>query len=613
MNLCYVYNEQITYSYFDALEEIFEEVAVADISKKNTIEEKFSAYIVDIASYEKEILNRYRAFFKNKANPLVFLLASNGGGNGVVYQLAYMIKAESIFSKMYEPKKLALSVTNAVAERAFENKVSYLGRLVEEKSKYLIVHKNKLSYANKALMDEFSCDSLEDVEHKVCSKFDIEALLSTNDETFVSGEFFSKSKFDIVKSVAKENEHVLFVERFEYNKLACRPKNELTTRVAFVEFLKERLHNTLIENGDEYCIVSIKIDNFKKIGNVIGKAELELFLQDFVHKSEELLWEFFLFCEYYHDFFVAVYKNRPYDSVVSQAEHFYTQIDSFFKEFNFKVDIVLHVAKIGTMGFDRTLLLLDSIRAGKISKKDIATSQIKYIGKYKEDMSDKEIIALLLDDSFINDADLKLVNVYKGMVIDSPTKILKKENDAVYVVVSQMQGAAMSVAKETVIRSDIIKKDIKAQVVYVDRKRKIAKLENFKVVDPDPMYKDGGRVDFAKKNVAIVSLKGMKLSATIVDISVNSITLSINKIRSLESYVSKEVEITFSLPTKRLKEGEVSIVEKATVSYIDCKGEGGMCRILCEFLPGSKNKKIINEYIHLRKIEILTELKKLNY
>ena len=287
-------------------------------------------------------------------------------------------------------------------------------------------------------------------------------------------------------------------------------------------------------------------------------------------------------------------------------------MEEFLSSFNFKVDIAVHVMELDGLELGVILSILDSIRTNKISKKEIRDKKIKYIGRYREDMSDKEIIALLLDDSFINDVDLKLVNVYKGMVIDSPTKILKKERNAIYVIVKQIQGAVISLEKETILRSDAFAKDIKARVAFVDRKRKIAKLENFKVVDDNTLYKDNCRVDFAKKNMAILSLVGTKLSAEIIDISARSISVKLNKIKMIDRMINKDVEITFSIPTKRTREGEIKITEHAKVSSIDCK-EKEYCRMVCEFDPGSKNKNIILEYVHNRQAEIVEELKKLNY
>ncbi len=615
MDLCYLYNKHIFYNDYEALFDSFRYVEAIDIATDNRkIDENFPVYIVDVGEIDKTVAEKIRAFFYEKNNPLIFFIWANSGNSAIFYQLAYILQVESIIPHKQESRKVVSTIESSLKDYESDRRSIYLGRFIDKTGMFMLFENKRLSYASNTLTEEFSCSSLNDVERKVCSKLDLDSLLLDDGENFTSGNLFEKSKFDIAKSFALEGKHIVFIDRYEPKRLNCKSQEDLTSRLTYINFLQEHLDTDTADRGDDnFTVLSIKIANFKKIGNVVGKMELESFIREFIYKSKELLDEFLLFSEYYYDFFVVTYKNRQFDEIVSKAERFYEEIDTFLEKFNFKVDIILHVVEIGTMEFSKALSLLDSVRVGKISKKDIKHNKIKYIGRYKEDMSDKEIVALLLDDSFVNDVDLKLVNIYKGMVLDSPTKILKRENDSIYVVVTQIQGAAMSLLKKTVIRSDVIKKDIQAQVTYIDSKRKLAKLENFKVIEPDPVYKQGERVDFAKKNVAIMSLTGSKLSATIIDISATSIALSVSKVRSIENFVSKEVELTFSLPTKRVKDGEITIVENCTIAYIDCKEGSNQCRIVCEFASRYKNKNIIMEYIHLRQMEILEELKNLNY
>jgi hypothetical protein len=198
------------------------------------------------------------------------------------------------------------------------------------------------------------------------------------------------------------------------------------------------------------------------------------------------------------------------------------------------------------------------------------------------------------------------------MVIDSKTKIIKKEDFAIYVAVSTIQGAVMSMEKKTVIKSDFLNKYIKANVAYIDKKRKLAKLENFKVIEEDNSFKDRDRVNFAKKNMAILSFIGTKISAEIIDISPKSISFYLNKIKMLDKIMNKPIEISFKIPTNRTRDKEMIINETVTVSFIDCLNQE-LCKIVCDFDEASKNKNIIKEYVIARQTEILNELKKINY
>ncbi len=609
MNLCYLYNKKITYPHVKELLSQFEGSETIDLSTHKCTKE-YGIYVLDTSELDKENANNIRTLFKSRPNALIYMISPKSA-SASFYQLAYLLKAKSIISSKQDVKKIASMMKSAFLAQLDENKSLYVGRFIADAACYMIFKKQELHYVSDTLLKNFECNSLEEVKEKVCSRLDLQKLLSHDSQNFQSGQIFGdETKLDIVKSIYRNDEYLLTVDRFDFDQLHCNAESDLATRLKFIDFLKERL----VEENEKhkYSILTIKIANFKKIGNLIGKSEQENFVHEFLAKAKDLLQKYLIFSEYYHDFFVALYKEIPFTELEEKAQRFYSDMEEFLSTFNFKVDIALHVMELDGLELGVVLSILDSIRTNKISKKEIRDKKIKYIGRYRENMSDKEIIALLLDDSFINDVDLKLVNVYKGMVIDSPTKILKKERNAIYVIVKQIQGAVMSLEKETVLRSDAFAKDIKARVAFVDRKRKIAKLENFKVIDDDTLYKDNCRVDFAKKNMAILSLVGTKLSAEIIDISARSISVKLNKIKMIDRMINKDVEITFSIPTKRTREGEIKITEHAKVSSIDCK-EKEYCRMVCEFDPGSKNKNIILEYVHNRQAEIVEELKKLNY
>ncbi len=607
MNLCYLYSDQITYPYVKELLEAFDESETLDITSQKCTKE-YDVYIVDLGEVAKETTTAVRNIFKEKNSALIYMISSGTTG-AAFYQLVYLLKVRSVITQKQDVKKVIGLVKSAYATHIVESKSMYVGRFISEAFCYMIFKNKKLYYASDTLMENFECTTLKEVEQKICSKLDLEKLLCEEGVAVDARAIFDDTKLDIVKSIRKNNEHLVMIDRYDFDQIQCNASDDLATRLKFIDFLKDRLMET---SGEKYSLITIKINNFKKIGNLIGKSDLEMFISRFIQKSKEILKKYLIFSEYNQDFFVATFKDIPFEDLEEKAQQFYTDMQEFANEFKFKIDVSLYVIELDHMELGMILSILDSIRANRISKKEIKNTRVKYIGKYDENMSDKEMIELLLDSSFINDTDLKLVNVYKGMLIDSPTKILKKDRNAIYVVFNQIQGAVMSIEKKTILRSDAFEKDILASVAFVDRKRKIAKLDTFKVIENSVLYRDHFRVDFAKKSMAVVSLVGTKVSAQILDISDKSISLQLNKAKMLEKLINKNVEITFTIPTHRTRDGEVKIVEQAKVSYVECANKDA-CRVVCEFDPNSKNRNIIAEYVHTRQAEIIEELKKMAY
>ena len=607
MNLCYLYFENITYTSVKEFAKNFEEVEYVDIATAKSVGD-FNAYVVDIAEFDQEKTKKLHTLLKSKEEKLIYLF-SYGATNRFFYQFAYILHVDAILSVKQSVEKNIQTITTAYTNEIQRKKYAYIGKFASEKLLYMVFKSQNLLFASETLMSAFRCRSLEDVKTNVCQKLPLEKLLAHSSTTAVCEQFFDEENIECVKSFYNNGEYLVFIERYNYKELFKTNAKELTTRLYFVDYLKETLEHGF---GGEYAIMTVKIANFKKIGNLIGKTDLESFSAKFIYKTKEILAEYEIFSEYSQDFFVLMYNNQSFEALEQKAQEFYAQMQSFIEEYNFKIDLAIYVIEVGSLDYLATLTLLDSIKNGKISKKDIKDKKVKYIGRYSDDMSDREIISLLFDDSYINDVELTLVNVYKGMVIDSATKIIKKEQNAIYVTLSHIQGAVMNLEKRTIIKSSIIDKDIRAKVAFIDTKRKIAKLENFKVVENDSLYKDKDRVNFAKKNIAILSLTGTRVFAEILDISSKAISLKLNKMKMLEKYMNKTVEITFSIPTTRTREREIKITEEVNISYIDCTAED-TCKIIAIFDETSKNRNIIKEYVKTRQSEILKELQKLNY
>jgi GGDEF domain-containing protein len=607
MNLCYLFHKTINYPHTKQLFEVFGETLKLDIASQQECQKEYGVYIVDVKGLDKSKSTIIKKLLQDKTTSLIYFIL-NDSANALFYQLAYMLKVKSIITHKQEIDKVTQLIKTTYINNIYENKSLYVGRFVADTMCYMIFKNKKLVYASDMLLQDFQCNTLKEVETKVCSLLNLEFLFHNNDNVVDARQIFDETKLDIVKSVYKNGEYLVTIDRYDTDIMNCKSYGGLATRLTFIDILKERISK---KEKNSYSLMSIKITNFKKIRNIAGKSELESFLQLFVKESKKFFSNYVVFSEYQQDFFVVLFKNLSLDLLEELAHQYYDAMQLFSKQFNFKIDLSLYVMALEVDNLGSVLNFLDDLRKENVSKKDTRDFKLRYIGKFKENMSDKEIIALLFESSYVNDLDLQLVNTYKGMIIDSPTKIIKKDTNAVYVIVKQIQGAVMSITKETIIHSETLHKDIKASVAFIDRLKKVAKLENFKVLSEE-LPKENIRVDFAKKNNAILSLTGMKISAEILDISVKSLSLQVKKIKMIEKLINTSIEITFTIPTKRTREGEIKIIDTINVSYVDCK-DATTCKIVCEFRPSSKYKNIIMEYVHKRQIEIIEELKKMKY
>ena len=233
---------------------------------------------------------------------------------------------------------------------------------------------------------------------------------------------------------------------------------------------------------------------------------------------------------------------------------------------------------------------------------------LEYISDVQESMSEDEIISFLLDSAFVNNADFKLLNVYKGIFINTKSAMLKKDNNAIYVKVEQIQGHVMSLEKKTIIQSSLFIRDIQATVRYINVEEKIAILENFKILDLNVNLRKHGRVNPVRKTVVALSLVGSKVKGEIVDISANSISLKVQQAKALRNILNKEIGLDFYLPSSLTQSGQFKLDERATVIYMSDRAKGYI-KIVCLFDENAKNEDFLIDYVYLRQRAIIKDMK----
>jgi len=186
--------------------------------------------------------------------------------------------------------------------------------------------------------------------------------------------------------------------------------------------------------------------------------------------------------------------------------------------------------------------------------------------------------------------------------------MLKKENDAIYVKVEQIQGSVMGLEKKTIIQSSAFIRDIQATVRYVNVQEKIAILENFKILDLNINLRKHGRVNPERKTAVALSLVGSKIKGEIVDISANSISLKVKQAKALNGTLNKDIGLDFYLPSSLTQSGQFKLDETAAVIYA-ADIDKGYTKIVCIFNKNTKNEDFLMDYVYSRQRGIIRDMK----
>ena len=261
MNLCYLYKEQTHYPYKNELLKEFDDINIIDLSVKKP-KKSYNIYIVDIHEFNKELSSEIKSLLKDKSSSLIYFIQNKS--NISFYQLAFLLKVKSIITIKQDVSKIVSNIKNNYLAFIHDNKSLYVGSFITDSLCYMIFKNKSLYYVSDTLMKNFELSSKEEVEEKICSKLDLVTLLSHRDITIESRSIFDESMIDIVKSIYKNGEYLIVIDRINNTKINNSNiySKELTTRLKFIDFLKN-----IIQNGssEHYSLITINITNFKNV------------------------------------------------------------------------------------------------------------------------------------------------------------------------------------------------------------------------------------------------------------------------------------------------------------------------------------------------------------
>lgn len=610
MNICYLYSE-ITHSiHKDPILKSFENSQSIDILTVDYLND-YDVYIIEIEKVNKHISLKLKKLFEMKLHSLIYFTISQHHSIPL-FQLAFFLNAKSIITLNQDTQKVIKKIKNDFVIFNKEHNCCLLGQNLINHHSYMLYTDKNLSYASDQLLREFECEDLAELKEKVCSKLNMEELLSEDEsiKKIVSSKLHDEITY-FIKSITHENENFISLEsQLDYDPEPMQ-QNYISTRIAFVELLKDKLIEKMISDK-QISIITININNLKKIGEKLSKVELENFRKDALFEIEVILDKKLILSHYDNDLYVALFENISFNNLQDKAKNFHLQISNFINKQIIKPNLSLYAVDVNTTDLNYILKILDNIANKNLNKEQVSDENIQYINNLQEEMSDKEAIDFLLDSVFVNNSELKLLNLHKGMCINTGATILKKDEDEIYITYEQLQGAMMSRENKTVLQSPIFKKDIVAHVKYINLKEKIAILHKFKILENGMNVRQHGRVNSVKTIPIAISLTGSALKGVIIDISANSIAIKAKNAKSLNNILNQAVGLTFYLPAENDKYTTSKLDEKANVVHI-VPMEDQYIKLICIFDYNVNNENRILEYVYSRQRNIIKDMREMIY
>lgn len=579
-----------------------------DISGLKKIE-TYDVYFVEIDKIEKQILLHIKQLLSSKTQSLIYFFI-NDSHSLMLFQLSSLLNVKTIITPKSDISKVITNIKKDIALKKAVHLEHIVADTMMHDHCFMIFGANRLKFASQKLYDDFSCKDLDDVTLKVCTQFNVEDFLNNTISEEENVLFPSNSKtYNIDSGHSTVNDDIfIYLEKIpETSSNNSLDVDFIKNRIYFIEVLKEKILEKSIADS-KLGIITIQVENILKLRDDWNAYGIEEAIHDLLLEVDTAMNSHTLLAQYDNGLYLTLFEGLDFEAIKSKASTIQNHILTYTKTQKIKPIVGLYAFDINDLELNRILEIISDLSRDEVTHKDIKTQKLHKIINVNEDMDDAEIIDILLQAVFTNKSPIKLINIYKGLCINTSSAILRKSSEIIDVTFQQLQGTVMNFEKSTVIQSSSFSKDIIADVVYIDMKKKLARLNNFRFSQGSANSRKYSRVTCSQRTpITILHDKGT-LNGSILDISMNSIAIKTRVYDNVESLELSVVTLNFTLPINNAPDGFIKLSLEAEVKFIMCDND--YCKVIVNLYENQASESILMEYVYTRQKEIIVELKK---
>ncbi len=355
-------------------------------------------------------------------------------------------------------------------------------------------------------------------------------------------------------------------------------------------------------------ITTIQIENMANLRKDWSEYDIEIAIRDLLLEIEIGIKAHTLLAQYDNGLYITLFEGLDFEAIKEQANVIQTHIKNYTSKQKIKPIIGLYTFEINNLELNDILKTISKISTETITQQDIETKKLHRTISIDENLDDERAIDIFLQTTFTNKVPIKLLNIYKGLCINTSSTIIKKTDQEIYVTYVQLQGTVMHFEKSTVIQSSGFSKDIIADVTYIDFKKRFARLKNFRFVQGSANARKYSRVTCSQRTPITISHGGGTLSGEILDISMNSIAIKTRLYKRIDSLKVSKITLNFTLPISSAEDGYMKLKLTAEVIFTTCDDE--FCKVVVNLDEDQASESILMEYVYSRQKEVIVELKK---
>lgn len=615
LSITHFYFDEMKLTLFDRAKKEHSHFQSYDLAQASQAIPTAEICFIELGESTKDKLKLMLSIF-TKQKPIIAYIFADDVTNSLLLKFALHFDITDVLPlKNDESVFLAIFSKNA---NKLDSKLDTFQKIELEKKiehffPFLVFKDARLTYANAKAKKLYETNDLAELQLKINQDEEFhEALKEEGDaQGSILIETASEEKENylcVIKSFPQSREKIVTLINYEPEN---EPKNSSTimNRFDFVDKLKDRLAQQSVTQAP-ISLIFINISNLDKLSKTFTNTTLYEAFKHLMLKLFKLKEEGQDLIQWSPNLYIIMGEKETFEHACNQTRHIQQELIS--STINEKITPIILSSALQVKMNDLNGVI-DYIE--KINTKTLLPQDIKEIQYYELEYLDNVIeedeqIAYLMRNCVNNKIPIKLLNIYKGLCINTNSSILKIAQDSYQLSCENLQGYAMQLEGETVLQAPNFPKDIKAEISFVDIKRSLVIIKNPKFMPTSANNRQHTRVQTNMRTPVLIKYAHRSSAqGEIIDISVNSIAMKVTKSFREEEMLNQNVRLNFSLPHEEGENGYVIMDIEAKVTYIGHENDTSKIVVHLENLPKPYDDYLLR-YMYNRQKELITEIKR---
>lgn len=478
---------------------------------------------------------------------------------------------------------------------------------------FLIFKEGSLVYANTKVKRLFGETCVHTIEKCLYEDNVISKLLSSDEDAqtniVIETEENEKELYVcLLNNFPSSNEKMLsfLPHSIDPDHNSC---STILNRFDFVDKLKDKLAQQSISQKP-ISLIFLNISNLDKLNTSFTNITLYESLKRLLSKVFQLKEDAQDIAQWSPNLYILLCENCNFEESCEQTRFLHQELVHFSLEEKVSPIIISSTLSSEKHSLNDLLTYIEKINTQNLLSSDIEKLHYHEIG-YLENIADtKEQINYLMRNCINNKIPIKLLNIYKGLCINTQSYVIKYSDDTYHLHCENLQGYAMQLEGETVLQAPNFPKDIKAEVTLVDIKKGFVIIKNLNFMPYSANDRQHTRVQTTIQTPILIRY-AQKSSAQgeIIDISINSIAIRCNNKLMKHELLNQPVRLNFSLPSEEGENGYVIMDITAKVTYVSESEDHTKVVVMLGALKKPYDDYLLS-YMYSRQKELILEIRR---